>query len=214
MNDATNDPAREFGDPTAIQFDTLCIATDFSEPAALAIEYAVAIAKRFSATTHLLHVLHELGPGIPTADYTACCDAAHSYFNGSAAPLAADKSAGFGPIEQFLASLKSQTCDRLQGLIDASPFAGLPVVTAVRYGHPVEQICRYAVENAVDLLLLGAHGRTRTEHFMMGSIAERVVRVSPCPVLTVRRRGPRAPEGGANERATVGAGRDPPAFRR
>ncbi len=214
MSDVTNDAGREFGDPAAIRFDTLCIATDFSEPAALAIEYAVAIAERFSATTHLLHVLHELGPGIPTADYTACCDAARTYFDGSEARRSADKSAGVDPIEQFLASLKSQTCDRLQGLIDASPLAGLPLVTAVRYGHPVEQICRYAVKNGVDLLLLGAHGRTGTEHFMMGSIAERVVRVSPCPVLTVRRRGPPAPEDGENERAAVGAGREPPALRR
>lgn len=214
MNDAAKNAGREFGELTAIRFDTLCIATDFSEPAALAIEYAVAIAERFSATTHLLHVLHELGPGIPTVDYTACCDAAKTYFDGSETRRAADKPAGVDPIEQFLASLQSETCDRLQRLIDASPLAGLPLVTAVRYGHPVEQICRYALQNDVDLLLLGAHGRTGTEHFMMGSVAERVVRVSPCPVLTVRRRGPRASESGDNERVAVGGGREPPAFRR
>jgi nucleotide-binding universal stress UspA family protein len=53
-------------------------------------------------------------------------------------------------------------------------------------GHPVVEILRYAEANAIDLIVLGTHGRGPLSHVVMGSVAERVVRKAPCPVLTVR----------------------------
>ena len=50
----------------------------------------------------------------------------------------------------------------------------------------MRQICRYAHKNQIDLLIVGSHGRTGASHFLVGSIAERVVRAAPCPVLVVR----------------------------
>ena len=56
----------------------------------------------------------------------------------------------------------------------------------MRRGAPFLEIIRYAKENDVDLIVLGTHGRSGLAHVLLGSVAERVVRKSPCPVLTVR----------------------------
>ncbi len=60
------------------------------------------------------------------------------------------------------------------------------MLRAIRYGKPADEICRYARKQSIDLLVLGTHGRTGLKHLLVGSVAERVVRVGPCPVLTVR----------------------------
>jgi nucleotide-binding universal stress UspA family protein len=57
---------------------------------------------------------------------------------------------------------------------------------AVRVGTPAEEIVRYADFCDVDLIIMGTHGRTGIAHALMGSVAEQVVRVAPCPVLLVR----------------------------
>ena len=57
---------------------------------------------------------------------------------------------------------------------------------AVRVGTPAEEIVRYADICDVDLIIMGTHGRSGIAHALMGSVAEQVVRVAPCPVLLVR----------------------------
>jgi nucleotide-binding universal stress UspA family protein len=57
----------------------------------------------------------------------------------------------------------------------------------VRSGLPAPEITRFAHENPVDLIVMGTHGRAGVAHMVLGSVAERVVRTAPCPVLTVRR---------------------------
>lgn len=56
----------------------------------------------------------------------------------------------------------------------------------LRPGEPVQVVLETIEDGGYDLVVLGTHGRTNFEHFMMGSVAERVVRVAPCAVLTVR----------------------------
>ena len=56
----------------------------------------------------------------------------------------------------------------------------------VREGSPFYEIIRYAKEQDVDLIIMGTHGRGGLVHVLLGSVAEKVVRKSPCPVLTVR----------------------------
>ena len=53
-------------------------------------------------------------------------------------------------------------------------------------GHPFVEIVRYAREHEIDLIVMGTHGRGPIGHMLMGSVAEKVVRKAPCPVLTVR----------------------------
>ena len=61
----------------------------------------------------------------------------------------------------------------------------LPVRRETRWGDPAVAIVAYTVENDVDLIVMGTRGKTGFEHYLLGSVAEKVVRVSPIPVLTV-----------------------------
>ncbi len=77
----------------------------------------------------------------------------------------------------------------------------VPVVTAVESGVPATQIVRYAEKHAIDLIVIGTHGRTGVARALLGSVAERIVRTAPCPVLTVPGPAPVAAE--AREEAPV-----------
>jgi nucleotide-binding universal stress UspA family protein len=63
---------------------------------------------------------------------------------------------------------------------------GTPARSVVRTGAAWEEIVRVAVEEHADMIVMGTQGRTGLERFMLGSVAERVIRRAPCPVLTVR----------------------------
>ena len=75
--------------------------------------------------------------------------------------------------------------------------SAVPVVIATVGGDEAEEIVRYAHQHAVDLIVLGTHGRTGFSRALLGSVAERVVRTAPCPVLTV------PPDTGTSEGALV-----------
>ena len=81
------------------------------------------------------------------------------------------------PPERHLAAL-------LQRYAEEAP-PGVRVVTATAGGDPAREIVRYATRHGVDLIVLGAHGRSGVNRILLGSVAERVVRTAPCPVLTV-----------------------------
>jgi nucleotide-binding universal stress UspA family protein len=61
-----------------------------------------------------------------------------------------------------------------------------PVVREIRTGRAVQEIIKYADENHIDLIVLGTHGRSGMLHWLMGSVAEKVVQYAHCPVLVVR----------------------------
>lgn len=82
----------------------------------------------------------------------------------------------------------------------------ITVVTAVESGIAAVEIVRYAAAHAIDLIVLGTHGRTGMTRALIGSVAERVVRTAPCPVLTV-------PAGG-RAAVTVAAGAAEPTVAR
>ncbi len=73
--------------------------------------------------------------------------------------------------------------DQVAALADAS---GVEAVTELREGDPADSILDYAEEVDADLLVAGTHGRSGVERRLVGSVAERLVRHAPCPVLTVR----------------------------
>jgi nucleotide-binding universal stress UspA family protein len=74
----------------------------------------------------------------------------------------------------------------LQEVADAGAKAGVPVETRMATGIPFDDIVRIGRELPADLIIMGTHGRTGVSHLLLGSVAERVVRRAPCPVLTVR----------------------------
>lgn len=63
--------------------------------------------------------------------------------------------------------------------------AGLDIEREIRWGDPAAAIIAYAVEHEIDLVVMGTRGKTGFERYMLGSVAEKVVRASPIPVLTV-----------------------------
>ena len=63
---------------------------------------------------------------------------------------------------------------------------GVTAQTFIRIGKPEDEIVKFATENGADLIAMGTHGRTGLAHMLVGSVAERVVRTSKVPVLTIR----------------------------
>ncbi len=72
--------------------------------------------------------------------------------------------------------------------------AGREVVTAVREGRPAAEVCEYARDIDADLIVTGTRGRHGENRLLLGSVAERIVRTSPVPVLTVRQLEPAGEE--------------------
>lgn len=86
-----------------------------------------------------------------------------------------------------------ETDERLDDVVHRLQRKTIPVTGHQMIGIPSVQICQAAMERDADLIVLGTHGRTGLEHILLGSTAERVLTMAPCPVLTVRE--PEGPEG-------------------
>jgi nucleotide-binding universal stress UspA family protein len=74
----------------------------------------------------------------------------------------------------------------LQDIVARLAKDGATATSFVRVGNPVDEITRFIDEEKVSLVVMGTHGRTGLAHLLVGSVAERVVRMATCPVLTVR----------------------------
>lgn len=145
-------------------FDRILLPTDFSECSEAAAGTAGRLAETFGSRILLLHVLDER-------------IAVDPMFRGEV-PLEAVRTR----MEQFAQESMDAFLDRL-----FSGFENLD--TALVAGVPHREILRAAREFPADLIVIGTHGRTGVEHVLFGSTAEKVVRLAPCPVLTVRRTG-------------------------
>lgn len=136
--------------------------TDFSESSLEALKYALSFAKSCQAKLILMHVVNEkiFSEGL------------------SLARVAAPES-----LEQ---EMSAEAGRQLKMLIPAAERHGLEWEMVILYGMPFLEIIRYAKENAVDMIVIGTHGRSGVEHIIFGSTAEKVVRKAPCPVLSVK----------------------------
>jgi nucleotide-binding universal stress UspA family protein len=143
-----------------ITLKKILVPTDFSDCSDAALKYGRALAGTFGATLHLLHVVQD--------PYTQ--------------PWAAE--AFPAPLVDLLDQWQAQARQRVTALIPESE-RGSVMTTAV-VGSPFSEILRYAAEQQIDLIVIGTHGRGLIGHMLLGSVAERVVRRAPCPVLTVR----------------------------
>jgi signal recognition particle GTPase len=81
---------------------------------------------------------------------------------------------------------ETATRERLSSFLTQEEVERLRPEYALRVGTPADEIVRYADLCDVDLIIMGTHGRSGIAHVLMGSVAEQVVRVAPCPVLLVR----------------------------
>ena len=89
------------------------------------------------------------------------------------------------PLVDLLTQSEAQAADRLKAIAPAD----VKTKTATAIGTPVDRILQYIADEGIDLVVLGTHGRGAVGHLLLGSVAERVVRRSPVPVLTVKGMG-------------------------
>lgn len=149
-----------------IQLNKVLVPTDFSDFSKPAITYGCAIAEKFGAELHLLNVVPDQAMLVPEV-------------------------AAFSP-ESMMAQSESLVREARRQLAElpASGWqTGKPVIREVRTGPAAMEIIDYATKENIDMVVIGTHGRSGLMHILMGSIAERVVRLSPCPVLTVKPQG-------------------------
>jgi len=145
-------------------FSKILLPTDFSDCSSEAARAARRLAERFKAGLLVLHVLDEPAALDPM-------------FRGEA------------PLELLRDRMEQYAREGMEAFL-AAHFQGLPEVTSrIASGVPHREILREARETGADLIVIGTHGRTGVEHVIFGSTAERVVRMAPCPVLTVRQSG-------------------------
>lgn len=138
-------------------FTTILVPTDFSYASDAALGYARMLAARFGAALHLLHVVDE--PGSWSEVYAA--------------------------LPEIQLRLSADAAKRLEAMAACLP-PPVQATSAVVCGAPVPSIVKVAESKGADLIVMGTHGRRGMGHLLLGSVAERVVRLAPCPVLTVR----------------------------
>ena len=138
----------------------ILVPTDFSTAAEQALAYAIRLARTFNARLTLLHVIQPIPMG--GVDMGVALPEAY---------LQEVEEAAQGSMEEALARVTA---------------AGLTAEQGVLYGVPFQEIVETAKARQVDLIIMGTQGRTGLMHVLLGSVAERVVRLAPCSVLVVR----------------------------
>ena len=145
-----------------IDIPSVLVPIDFSEYGEQALKYGCALAGKFGSRVHLLHVVDDYYPFVPEA------------------------AAFIDQRDDYLAGLRAGAERELEKAPSTAWCAGDRVTRKVVVGTPFVEIVRYAKEHNIALIVIGSHGRGGLSHVLMGSVAERVVRKAPCPVLTVR----------------------------
>ncbi|MDT8421080.1 MAG: universal stress protein [Desulfuromonadales bacterium] len=143
------------------KFSTILVAIDFSDSSDNAFQAAMMLAREFSARLLILHVINEpvdlRGFYVPHISFDKLEE----------------------EIEEGAKKLMETFCR--QHVKDFESYA-----TFIDPGIPYEAIIQRATDEGADLIVIGTHGRTGLDHVLFGSTAEKVVRKSPLPVMTVR----------------------------
>jgi len=148
------------GKDTVMATQHFLVPLDFSEHANQALDYAINLAGKLDARLTLLHVIQSVPLG--GADM------------GVTLPYA------------YLQDLEAEIMQSMESYLARVTTAGLEGTTVVVRGVPFHEILETAKTQLVDLIIMGTHGRTGLQHVLLGSVAEKVVRLAPCPVLVAR----------------------------
>lgn len=149
-----------------IAIQTILLPTDGSECSAKAMAYALSFAKQYGGRVVALHVIDRRWEEQTRVVFAEV---------------------GQDLTQKIRDGYEEEARRILREVTDAAGEAGVPVEGRVLTGIPSEEIVRAAQELAADLIIMGTHGRAGMSHLLLGSVAEKVVRRAPCPVLTVRR---------------------------
>lgn len=144
-------------------FKKILCPVDFSKFTKEVIAYAADIARQYGAELHVLHV-------IPNLTY-------------------------FTPYESFLTPENLVAVEKnIQNEVERDfgkilKHVDMEIKKVVKTGVAFVEIIDYAKSEGIDLIVMGTHGRSGIEHILIGNVAEKVVRKSPCPVMTIRPKG-------------------------
>jgi len=144
--------------PQQFHIGRILVPVDFSEHSQKALRYALAFAKQFDAEVTLVHIVEQM---VYPGDWMY-------------PPLA---------VTDFATEKREQVIARLRTL-DAG--SGVKTKHVVRLGRAWQEVIEIARETKTDLIILATHGYTGIKHVLLGSVAEKIVRHAPCPVLSVR----------------------------
>lgn len=146
----------------SVVLKSIVVGTDFSVCAARALAWAVSLAQSSGARVHLVHVLLEPVQALDVA---------------AALPY---------PDVEVRKEWEDAARVKLDREMRASEKRGVATTAEIRWGRPSDTIVAAAARQKASLIVLGTHGRSALEKLLLGSTAERVLRLSPVPVLTVR----------------------------
>lgn len=138
-------------------YESILVPTDGSDEMERVVEHALFLADQCDATLHVLHAVDDRA-------YATIPDEARSDVRDA---------------------LESDGHDATRTIAQRAIDRGVAVEREVRWGNPPASILAYAEENDVDLIVMGTHGRTGYERYLLGSVAEKVVRAATVPVMTV-----------------------------
>jgi len=139
---------------------TLLVPVDFSDTSNLALDYAVDLAKALNAKVVVMHAYELPVYGFPDGALVATVEIATRIMNGAQAGLAA--------------------------LLEKRKEKGVEITSVLRQGVPWDEVHSVAEEVKADLIIIGTHGRGGLARALLGSVAERIIRTSTRPVLTIR----------------------------
>jgi nucleotide-binding universal stress UspA family protein len=143
-----------------ITLKNILVPSDFSEYSDQALRYGLELARKFDATLYLFHVVQDPATQAYAAELI------------SLPPIEVVDQWVLEAEQRLTASVPSLDRDRVR--------------IRVTVGSAYSEILNLAEHEEIDLIVMGTHGRGGISHFLLGSIAEQVVRRAPCPVLTVR----------------------------
>jgi nucleotide-binding universal stress UspA family protein len=147
-----------------LPFRKILCPTDFSGPSYEAVKWANALALQFGAALILVHAI----PGLPTLA------GAHV---GAAYKI---------DLDDYVRRLEGEARETLESLVKNRISPEITSRVVVIHGDPARELVKAARDEQADLIVMATHGRSGLERLVLGSVAERVVRLAPCPVLTIR----------------------------
>jgi len=153
-------------------FSKILVPIDFSASSLHALEFADTLAKALGAQMILIHVVERS----PYEIY-----AAEGFFAQVPSYTTVDNRV---LDEDYIREETQKQLDKI-----AAAGRGGPCVAESRFGNPVEEVLAAAKQYGADLLVICTHGRTGLSHLVMGSVAEKLVRLAPIPVLSIRAEG-------------------------
>ena len=143
-----------------MQIRKILVPYDFSQHSEHALDWAIELAEKWQARLELMHVVHILPHAVAL----------------SRDVYARVEQNQLATAQESLEAIRAKKTEGTTALLDCQ----------VRRGMPSQAICDEAKAQKTDLIVMGSHGRTGLSHVFIGSVAERVLRHAPCPVLVTK----------------------------